>query len=440
MSRLSLACAIAILAVLLSGNCFASRKLLVFLIDGFRYDYMDDLQNLPGFKEIMDNGVKVDYMTPDFPSLSYPNYYSLMTGRYCEVHQMTGNYMWDQGSLKEFLIGINPDSRLPMWWDGSEPIWVTMQKLGKKVFMYYWPGCEVEILGVRPSFCEEYVYNPTERNLTDSIERALDGLRSGRADMAAVYYEKIDVEGHHYGPMSSQVKNAVQRLDNAFQVLNQNIKDKNLRDELNVIMFSDHGMTEIKWMEKVIELVTYINMSDVVKMMDRGPVVSLWPKQAKYEEVYRALSSVRNMNVYRRNQVPDRFHYKGGKFVSSLTLVADPGWFITESKSKLPFWQNSSSPEPQGWQHGWHGYDNEFVDMRGFFLAQGPDFKRNVRAAPIRAVDVYNLMCRTLGILPLPNNGSWSRVEYLLSGSVGLAWPSPLRALGLLALVLSLQA
>lgn len=80
MSRLSLACAIAILAVLLSGNCFASRKLLVFLIDGFRYDYMDDLQNLPGFKEIMDNGVKVDYMTPDFPSLSYPNYYSLMTG------------------------------------------------------------------------------------------------------------------------------------------------------------------------------------------------------------------------------------------------------------------------------------------------------------------------------------------------------------------------
>ncbi|CAB1325127.1 unnamed protein product [Coregonus sp. 'balchen'] len=402
MSRQSLACAIAILAVLLSGSSLASRKLLVFLIDGFRYDYMDDLQSLPGFKEIMDNGVKVDYMTPDFPSLSYPNYYSLMTGRYCEVHQMTGNYMWDQRSLKEFLIGTNQDSRLPMWWDGSEPIWVTMQKLGKKVFMYYWPGCEVEILGVRSSFCEEYVYNPTEKNLTDSIESALDALRSGRADMAAVYYEKIDVEGHHYGPMSSQVKTAVQRLDVAFQALNQKIK-------LNVIMFSDHGMTEIKWMEKVIELVTYINMSDVVKMMDRGPVVSLWPKQAKYEEVYTVLSSVRNMNVYRRNQVPDRFHYKGGKFVSSLTL----------SKSKLPFWQNSSSPEPQGWQH---------------------DFKRNVRAAPIRAVDVYNLMCRTLGIVPLPNNGSWSRVEYLLSGSVGLAWPSPLWVLGLMALVLSLQA
>ena len=80
-----------------------------------------------------------------------------------------------------------------------------------------------------------------------------------------------------------------------------------------------------------------------------------------------------------------------------------------------------------------HRYNNQQIVLP-------TDFKRNVRAAPIRAVDVYNLMCRTLGILPLPNNGSWSRVEYLLSGSVGLAWPSPLWALGLLVLVLSLQA
>nr|XP_019934808.1 PREDICTED: ectonucleotide pyrophosphatase/phosphodiesterase family member 6-like [Paralichthys olivaceus] len=120
--------------------CVAVHPLLVFLIDGFRYDYMDDLHTLPGFRELVGNGVKVDYMTPDFPSLSYPNYYSLMTGRHCDVHQMTGNYMWDAASKKEFLIGTNSDSRLPLWWDGSEPLWVTLQKLGKNVFMYYWPG------------------------------------------------------------------------------------------------------------------------------------------------------------------------------------------------------------------------------------------------------------------------------------------------------------
>uniref|UniRef100_A0A665USG0 glycerophosphocholine cholinephosphodiesterase n=1 Tax=Echeneis naucrates TaxID=173247 RepID=A0A665USG0_ECHNA len=399
-------------------RCLAVNPLLVFLVDGFRYDYMDDLHALPGFRELVGNGVKVDYMTPDFPSLSYPNYYSLMTGRHCDVHHMTGNYMWDEVSEKEFLIGTNPDSRLPLWWDGSEPLWVTMQKLGKKVFMYYWPGCEVEILGVRPSFCEKYVYNPSEKNLTDSIVNALNVLSSGQADMAAIYYEKIDVEGHHFGPDSHQVRTAVQQLDLAIQTLNSKIKEKTMGNRLNVVLFSDHGMTNIQWMEKVIELEKFINMSDIIKMMDRGPVVSLWPKDNKYKEVYSRLSKVPNMSVYRRQEIPERFHYKGGKFVAPLTLVAEPGWFVSENKASLPYWKNNSL-EPTAWQNGWHGYDNEFMDMRGFFLATGPGFRRDLRAAPIRAVDVYNVMCWTLGVEPLPNNGSWTRVEYLLNGSAG---------------------
>uniref|UniRef100_A0AAY4B573 glycerophosphocholine cholinephosphodiesterase n=1 Tax=Denticeps clupeoides TaxID=299321 RepID=A0AAY4B573_9TELE len=416
---------------LLSRATYSQRKLLVFLIDGFRHDYADDLRRLPGFQEIVENGVRVDYMTPDFPSLSYPNYYSLMTGRYCEVHQMTGNYMWDQVSLKEFLIGTNPDSRSSIWWNGSEPLWVTVERLKKRVFMYYWPGCEVEILGVRSTFCEEYVYNPSEKNFTESIEHALNALQGDKADMAAVYYESVDVEGHHFGPLSPQVKNAVKSVDAALQTLNRNLKERNMLDSLNVVMFSDHGMTDIKWMDKVIELDKYINMSDVIKMMDRGPVVSLWPEPAKVEQIYAALGVVANMKVYKRHEIPDRFHYKEGKFVSTLTLVAEPGWFIIENKSKLPFWKNDTG-EAQAWQHGWHGYDNEFMDMRGFFVAQGPDFKRNFRAGPIRTVDVYNVMCHILGIQALPNNGSWPRVECMLNGS------SNLRPSALLLVVLEL--
>ncbi|XP_053486532.1 glycerophosphocholine cholinephosphodiesterase ENPP6 [Ictalurus furcatus] len=417
-------CAFIVAFLLVSGcHCEDNRKLLVFLIDGFRYDYMDDLQNLPGFQEIVHNGVKVDYMTPDFPSLSYPNYYSLMTGRHCDVHQMTGNYMWDQHSSEEFLIGTNPSSRLPMWWDGSEPLWVTVQKQGKKAYMYYWPGCEVTILGVKPTFCEKYVTSPSLKNLNDAIENGLNVLKNDVADMVAVYYENIDVEGHHFGPGSEQVRTAVRSLDAAFQTLNHKIKEKDLEDDLNVIMFSDHGMTDIKWMDKVIELEAYINMSNMINMMDRGPVVSLWPKPAMLEETYKALQAAKNMKVYRTHEIPDRYHYKRGKFVSPLTLVADPGWFITENKSTLPYWQNDTG-EPMGWQHGWHGYDNEFLDMRGFLLAQGPAFKKNFRAGPIRSVDVYNLMCNTLDIHPLPNNGSWSRVEFMLTGSADSIQPA----------------
>ncbi|KAK3535218.1 hypothetical protein QTP70_004772 [Hemibagrus guttatus] len=369
------------------------------------------------------------------------------SGRHCDVHQMTGNFMWDQNSSEEFLIGANPGSRLPMWWDGSEPIWVTLQKLGKRVYMYYWPGCEVQILGVNPTFCEKYVSSPSLKNLSDAIENGLNVLKNNMADMAAVYYENIDVEGHHFGPRSEQVRTAVRSLDMAIQTLNRKIKvkdncafqEKDMEDKLNVIMFSDHGMTEIKWMDRVIELDAYINMSDNIKMMDRGPVVSLWPKPEMLEKIYTALQAAQNMKVYRKHEIPDRYHYKSGKFVSPLTLVADPGWFITENKAKLPYWKNDTG-ESRGWQNGWHGYDNEFLDMRGFLLAQGPAFKRNFRAGPIRSVDVYNLMCNTLSIHPLPNNGSWSRVEFMLTAFADTVQPMLLYSCVLAILVMLLSA
>ncbi|XP_061439442.1 glycerophosphocholine cholinephosphodiesterase ENPP6 isoform X1 [Rhineura floridana] len=423
-----------LLVLILASSTLARRKLLLFLIDGLRHDYISDeaLESLPGFKEIVNSGVKVDYLTPDFPSLSYPNYYTLMTGRHCDVHQMTGNYMWDPNTNISFDIGVNPESLLPLWWNGSEPLWVTMMKAKRKVFMYYWPGCEVEILGIRPTYCLPYYSVPTDTNFSNAVNSAVEFLRGGTADMAAVYYERIDVEGHHYGPSSIQRKNALTAVDNVLQSMTKLIKDKGLQNDLNVILFSDHGMTDIYWMEKVIELGKCINMSDVIQVKDRGPVVSLWPAKEKQLEVYNKLKDVPHMTVYRKEDIPARFYYRKGKFVSPLTLVAEEGWFIVESKETLPFWENGTGKR-EAWQNGWHGYDNELMDMRGFFLAYGPDFKPNFRAAPIRSVDVYNVMCKVAGIQPLPNNGSWSRVECMLKNSTNLAqsfqWSSSVLAL-----------
>ncbi|KAM9329502.1 glycerophosphocholine cholinephosphodiesterase ENPP6 [Gastrophryne carolinensis] len=408
-------CFLTLLTLILAPSSMAQHKLLIILIDGFRFDYINDseLDLLPGFKTIVESGVKVDYMTPAFPSLSYPNYYTLMTGRHCEVHQMTGNFMWDKKTNTSFDIGANKDSQLPIWWNGSEPIWVSMEKAKRNVYMYYWPGCESEILGIRPKYCREYYDFPSDANFSRAMDDAVQSLRNGDAEMAAVYYERVDVEGHHHGPWSEQRKNATRVVDQVLQSLDQQIKDSGLKDDLNIILFSDHGMTDILWMDKVIELQNYIDYNDILQTKDRGPVVSLWPLESKLSKVYGQLKDVQHMNVYQKHQVPDRFYYKKGKFVAPLTLVAEQGWFIVQNKQKLPFWNNGTTPN-QGWQHGWHGYDNELMDMRGFFLASGPDFKVNFQSAPIRSVDVYNVMCKALGLEPQPNNGSWSRVQCML--------------------------
>ncbi|XP_021075503.2 ectonucleotide pyrophosphatase/phosphodiesterase family member 6 [Mus pahari] len=355
----------------------AHRKLLVLLLDGFRSDYIseDALASLPGFREIVNRGVKVDYLTPDFPSLSYPNYYTLMT------------------------------------------------------------GCEVEILGVRPTYCLEYKTVPTDINFANAVSDALDSLKSGRADLAAIYHERIDVEGHHYGPSSPQRKDALRAVDTVLKYMIQWIQDRGLQHDLNVILFSDHGMTDIFWMDKVIELSNYISLDDLQQVKDRGPVVSLWPAPGKHSEIYQKLRTVEHMTVYEKEAIPNRFYYKKGKFVSPLTLVADEGWFIAESREMLPFWMNSTGKR-EGWQHGWHGYDNELMDMRGIFLAIGPDFKSNFRAAPIRSVDVYNIMCNVAGITPLPNNGSWSRVACMLKGQTSSTPSAPLNSCALILIVL----
>ncbi|KAK2493493.1 hypothetical protein MC885_012608 [Smutsia gigantea] len=327
---------------------------------------------------------------------------------------MTGNYMWDPNTSKSFDIGVNRDSLMPFWWNGSEPLWVTLTKAKRNVYMYYWPGCEVEILGVRPTYCLEYKNVPTDINFANAVSDALDSFKNGRADLAAVYYERIDVEGHHHGPSSPQTKDALRAVDTVLKYMTQWIQERALQDHLNVLIFSDHGMADIFWMDKVIELDKYINLNDLQQMKDRGPVV------------YNKLRTVEHMTVYEKEAIPNRFHYKKGKFVSPLTLVANEGWFITENRETLPFWMNSTGKR-EGWQRGWHGYDNELMDMRGIFLAFGPDFKSNFRAAPIRSVDVYNVMCNVAGIAPLPNNGSWSRVMCMLKGrasSVPPALPS----------------
>ncbi|TKC51934.1 hypothetical protein EI555_021472 [Monodon monoceros] len=302
----------------------ARRKLLVFLLDGFRSDYISDevLESLPGFREIWKRNkirfsksdsseqkgtitVSTEKRSQGFESLLHEldttvttKSTAAMKGRHCEVHQMIGNYMWDPATNKSFDIGVNRDSLMPLWWNGSEPLWITLTKAKRKVYMYYWPGCEVEILGVRPTYCLEYKNVPTDINFANAVSDALDFFKSGQADLVAIYYERIDVEGHHYGPSSPQRKEALRAVDTVLKYMTTWIQERELQDDLNVIIFSDHGMTDIFWMDKVIELDKYISLHDLRQVKDRGPVVSLWPAPGKHSEARRGRRQVEVLNMF----------------------------------------------------------------------------------------------------------------------------------------------
>ncbi|GFO29878.1 ectonucleotide pyrophosphatase/phosphodiesterase family member 6 [Plakobranchus ocellatus] len=152
-------------------------------------------------------------MENDYPTLSYPNYYTLMTGLHTESHAMTGNYMYDPVTKKSFLIGTNPDQILPMWWDHGEPLWVTAVTQNKKTYMYFWPGCEVTIRGENSTFCDAYSKVPTIEEVSRALEEGIHLLSNGTADMVAVYSEQPDYEGHVYGPDGEKTVAALRGLD-----------------------------------------------------------------------------------------------------------------------------------------------------------------------------------------------------------------------------------
>ncbi|KAJ8307573.1 hypothetical protein KUTeg_015657 [Tegillarca granosa] len=220
-------------------------KLITILLDGFKWNYFDKPGlDLPGFQKIFKNGVRAEYMISDMPTLSFPNYYSIMTGLHCENHGMVGNYMYDKKHNETFLIFENqPVSLHSYWWNDAEPLWITAEKQGKRAYMYHYPGCEVMIKGHNSTFCKRYTGVPTVADFTEDINEAVNQLKSDNADL---------------------------------------IK-RNLENGVNVMIFSDHGMTEVS-QSHVINITGSIDMADVNVLLDRGATVNIWPKEGKVEK------------------------------------------------------------------------------------------------------------------------------------------------------------
>ncbi|GFR66150.1 ectonucleotide pyrophosphatase/phosphodiesterase family member 6 [Elysia marginata] len=329
---------------------------------------------------------------------------------------MTGNFMYDPKSEKYFLIGTNKDQFLPLWWDHGEPLWVTAALKRKTSYMFFWPGCEVTIRGHDPTFCDAYSKVPTIQEVAEALDTGFNLINNATADMVAVYSEQPDYNGHKYGPDDDHTKMALQDIDREVGKLVDRIQNLEPNEKFNLIIFSDHGMTTI-------DTSRTINITDALTseaglyttIMEGTALASVYaPNQEAEDRVYDLLKNFsEHMQVYRKGEIPDRFFYKNGPFVSRITCVADLGWTILQPLS--PEFPKKGA----GDMKGYHGYDNREVDMRGIFYAYGPYFKPGSRVDHIQAIDPYSVMCDVLDLRPAVNNGTLSVFEPLKATSPG---------------------
>ena len=124
------------------------RVVILVSLDGFRWDYLQKYQPT-NLTRLAKEGVQAKRLIPAFPSLTFPNHYTIVTGLWPEHHGIIGNNFYDP-AFKTNYNAFNAGSSESRWWSG-EPIWVTAIKQGRTANCMFWPGSQAEIGGVRPT-------------------------------------------------------------------------------------------------------------------------------------------------------------------------------------------------------------------------------------------------------------------------------------------------
>ncbi|XP_074646415.1 glycerophosphocholine cholinephosphodiesterase ENPP6-like isoform X1 [Tubulanus polymorphus] len=387
------------------------NKLMIILLDGFRSDYADTIGNLKGFDALKRRGVQARYMNPTFPSMSYPNYYSIMTGLYSESHGMVGNTMYDHVYGTKF----DGEALEPYWWNGGDPVWITATRQGRRCAMFYWCGCEVEIRNLRPAYCRRYTKLTASEDFRWSIDKAIQTMTGkNAADFTAIYVEMTDNVGHQFGPFSKQLNDTVRVIDEHIQYLLSRLDTTGLSKTTNVIFVSDHGMADIRDQTKYIRMTDFVpNIEDLIQYrINPNSHVLIMPKPGATEKIYNGFKGRSpHFDIYRKPEIPERWHFKNNDRIPELVILAKTGYSVVDGYGRSPGMWGYKDTGPA---RGNHGFDPAIKSMKSIFMATGPDFVKGKLVETIDSIDVYNLMCHLLDIVPSPNNGSWSPINQSL--------------------------
>ncbi len=371
----------------------ANGPLIVISIDGFRWDYLERYET-PVLQKLAREGVHARRMNASFPSKTFPNHYTLVTGLRPGRHGIVANWFHDPATGENFTMARTETH----WWSGGEPVWITAEKQGVRAACYFWPGSEAALQGRRPTF-----FRPFDKTLR--AEQRVDGLlewlalpTAGRPQLLTLYFDLVDDAGHAHGPVSPETGTAVRTADAAIGRLLEGLEKLGLRDSANLLIVSDHGMADMG-PDRVVFLDDLLDLS-LVTIEAYGTYGGVRPKPGV--DAAALVAAIRakappQVKVYLREEMPARFHYSAGERIPPILLLTDTGWNL-EPKAGWP-------ARRAAYSKGNHGWDPAAPEMGALFVAQGPAFRRGVNLASVENVDVYNLLCAILRITPAANDG-----------------------------------
>ena len=375
----------------------AEPIVLLISIDGFRWDYLEKYRP-PTLLRLAADGVRADGLIPQFPSKTFPNHYTIVTGLRLASHGIISNNMAAPDIPGRFSLRNRDVLADPRWW-GGEPIWNTAERQGRLASPMFWPGSEAPIGGRHATYW--IPYDDAMPHAT-RVAKTLDWMsRPGGqgASFLTLYFSDVDSAGHSRGPDSHEVRDAVARVDASIAQLVDGVAAAGLSNRVHYIIVSDHGMAPIA-PDRMILLDTLIDV-DTVTVIDWSPVLGLAPKDGDVETVYARLTNRHPaLSVYRSADLPAEYGLAGHPRLPPIVGIADEGWHIASTRD-TERWRIGNGHAPGGN----HGYDPQLQSMHGLFIASGPRLQRGVRAPAFENIHIYELMCALLGVTPATNDG-----------------------------------
>lgn len=367
-----------------------ANPLILISIDGFRADYLQRGVT-PNLNALAARGVRVQAMRPSFPSLTFPNHYTLVTGLRPDHHGLVDNVMLDS-AIPERRFKLNDRLALQdrRWWDQGVPVWVTAEQQGLRSAMLFWPGSEADIQGVRPTLAPPFDDALTPEQRVDLLLSWLDQPQQ-QWDFLSLYFSHVDHAGHDYGPDAEATTAAVALADQAIGRLLAGLQQRGVAP--NLVVVADHGMAAVS-PERVIRMDLLAPRDSYEKIVD-GPYATLNPVAGRAAQLEAALLKPwPHMQCWRKQDIPARLAYGQHARVPALLCLAEPGWSIAFSAQQ--------AAKVHG---GRHGYDNAAPDMAALCIAAGPALRSGVVLPALDNVDVYPLLMHLLALPPLATDG-----------------------------------
>ena len=371
----------------------SKHYVILVSLDGFRYDYAAKY----GAKNLLAMAARgasaPNGMIPSYPSLTFPNHYTLVTGLYPEHHGIVANTFYDPGRKETYSLS-NPKATGDGTWYGGTPLWVLAEQQGMRTATFFWPGSDAEIQGTRPS----YYLAPYDDKFPDEkrVQQVLAWLQlppEKRPHFITLYDPEPDHSGHIYGPDSAETAEAVRRVDEMVGKLSEGIKASGL--PVDLIVLADHGMETLQgsW-------IALDKWAELSQFETSGPLIYAKSEEDAQKAYQSLLGASDTFKVYRRAQVPAYLHF------NSNPREGDPVVVPTGPYPLVAHDPNSGGGTRKP-PLGGHGYDpRQMPTMKAIFFAAGPDIRQGVTVGSFENVDVYPLIAKILGLRTGPIDGN----------------------------------